>query len=337
MAYSFGGGVNASLGATDYGSFNYGAQMGAQSRLQGGKAIGQGIASAGHSIGQGMQASQDLKERNKAATGAVKQAASLGKALKDIEGVPEGLKSTIAEFMNMADNPDISVSEKAAAAQIFLSEAPKVLSLGMQAAEAQSRQRQAESEAKDHAAFNQAVAMATDTEGKIDLQALPNAFRELGGADIQKFVPTIKMLRELSGDEAFQPTGQQVDVPGFGPVSTISTSRGGVQVLTPPSEVKPPAAVETTKFREQEFQKVAELFKAGEKDKALAKAHANGMRGWNGLITMSELQAVYDGGEPAASRTFDSSGPVQISSDEEWKALKPGTVFIGPDGKTRTK
>jgi hypothetical protein len=330
MAYSFGGGVNASLGATDYGSFNYGAQMGAQSRLQGGKAIGQGIASAGQSIGQGMMISQDLKEKNKAATGAVKQAASLGKALKDIPGVPEGLKSTIAEFMNMADNPDISVSEKAAAAQIFLSEAPKVLKLGMEASEMQAA-------ANDKAAFHQAVAMSTDTSGNVDLQSVPAAFQELGGKDIQKFVPTMKMLMELGGEGAFQPTGQQVDVPGFGPVSTISTSRGGVQVLTPPSEVKPPAAVETTKFREQEFRKVAELFKAGEKDKALAKAHANGMRGWNGLITMSELQAVYDGGEPAASRTFDSSGPVQISSDEEWKALKPGTVFIGPDGKTRTK
>jgi hypothetical protein len=153
MAYSFGGGVNASLGATDYGSFNYGAQMGAQSRLQGGKAIGQGIASAGHSIGQGMQASQDLKERNKAAKGSVDMAAKLGKALKDIPGVPEGLKTTITEFMNMAENPDISVSEKAAAAQMFLSEAPKVLSLGMQASEAQAAQ---EAQARQMQAIRQA-------------------------------------------------------------------------------------------------------------------------------------------------------------------------------------
>lgn len=31
------------------------------------------------------------------------------------------------------------------------------------------------------------------------------------------------------------------------------------------------------------------------------------------------------------------SGPVKVTSDAEWDALAPGTMFVGPDGKTRKK
>jgi hypothetical protein len=62
MAYSFGGGVNASLGAVDYGSFQQGAQMGAQSRLKGGQAIGQGIAALGQTAAGAIEKYQEQKK-----------------------------------------------------------------------------------------------------------------------------------------------------------------------------------------------------------------------------------------------------------------------------------
>jgi hypothetical protein len=61
MAYGFGTGVQAGLGATDYSNYLRGALSGAQMSAQGTAAIGQGIQNALGSIGQGIKKYQENK------------------------------------------------------------------------------------------------------------------------------------------------------------------------------------------------------------------------------------------------------------------------------------
>jgi len=71
MAYGFGTGVQAGLGATDYSNYLRGALSGAQMEAQGTAAIGQGIQNALSSIGVGVQKYMKNKEEkllNKEAT-----------------------------------------------------------------------------------------------------------------------------------------------------------------------------------------------------------------------------------------------------------------------------
>jgi len=44
-----------------------------------------------------------------------------------------------------------------------------------------------------------------------------------------------------------------------------------------------------------------------------------------------------NGGGATEQPKEQKSGPVRISTDEEYSALPPGTLYISPDGKTRTK
>ena len=62
MAYGFGTGVQAGLGATDYSNYLRGALSGAQMSAQGQAAIGQGIQNALSSIGVGVQKYMKNKE-----------------------------------------------------------------------------------------------------------------------------------------------------------------------------------------------------------------------------------------------------------------------------------
>lgn len=61
MAYGFGSGVQAELGATDYSNYLRGALSGAQMQAQGGAAIGAGVQNALAGIGEGIQKYQENK------------------------------------------------------------------------------------------------------------------------------------------------------------------------------------------------------------------------------------------------------------------------------------
>ena len=61
MAYGFGSGVQAQLGATDYSNYLRGALSGAQMQAQGGAAIGAGVQNALAGIGEGIQKYQENK------------------------------------------------------------------------------------------------------------------------------------------------------------------------------------------------------------------------------------------------------------------------------------
>lgn len=71
MAYGFGSGVQAQLGATDYSNYLRGALSGAQMQAQGGAAIGAGVQNALAGIGEGIQKYQENKILSSKIMGAV--------------------------------------------------------------------------------------------------------------------------------------------------------------------------------------------------------------------------------------------------------------------------
>lgn len=90
MAYGFGSGVQAELGATDYSNYLRGALAGAQMQAQGGAAIGAGVQNAldsvGQGIAQGIQSFQKRQKENSILTGqigAMAQQAGVGEFLDE--------------------------------------------------------------------------------------------------------------------------------------------------------------------------------------------------------------------------------------------------------------
>lgn len=98
MAYSFGGGINPQLGATDYSAVLRGAQNYAQSTAAGSAAIGQGIGSALASLGQGMQQYQQNQERSRM---------MLGELQNVIQNDPSALKSVDPKVIKQVESGDI--------------------------------------------------------------------------------------------------------------------------------------------------------------------------------------------------------------------------------------
>ncbi len=106
MAYSFGGGINPQLGATDYSAVLRGAQNYAQSTAAGSAAIGQGIGSALASLGSAFQQYYDKKEKKdledqayNAAAPIIKENSELRRMLKVPDNVDEkALRSVVKTF-----------------------------------------------------------------------------------------------------------------------------------------------------------------------------------------------------------------------------------------------
>jgi hypothetical protein len=97
MAYGFGSGVRAELGATDYSNYLRGALTGAQMQAQGGAAIGAGVQNALANIEQGIQSFQKRQKENSILTGqigAMAQQAGVGELLD------EKNKKLLGEFID---------------------------------------------------------------------------------------------------------------------------------------------------------------------------------------------------------------------------------------------
>lgn len=123
MAYGFGTGVQAGLGATDYSNYLRGALSGAEMSAQGQAAIGQGIQNALSSIGVGLQqravtkekmAERDrlMKEQEKMQTGQIKASANILRGFTMDETMPEYVRSQAYQTLSQLDNPYSDTAEK---------------------------------------------------------------------------------------------------------------------------------------------------------------------------------------------------------------------------------
>lgn len=112
MAYGFGTGVQAGLGATDYSNYLRGALSGAQMQAQGTAAIGQGIQSALGSIGQGIKKYQENKVLQAEIMGGVE-----GNVDFLVKNSPEAIASAPPEVQKilgrMEDGKGVSLKDSA--------------------------------------------------------------------------------------------------------------------------------------------------------------------------------------------------------------------------------
>jgi len=107
---TFGQGVNASLGKTDYSNYLAGALQGAKGVAAGGSAIGQGIANLGEQVGAGIKQyyeKKEAKEKSSRANNLVKELIKKNPAFikdtfgQDIDPTDEGLVKTIVETIGV--------------------------------------------------------------------------------------------------------------------------------------------------------------------------------------------------------------------------------------------
>jgi hypothetical protein len=109
---TFGQGVNASLGKTDYSNYLAGALEGARGVAGGGQAIGQGISNLGQSIGQGIKKYQENKVLQAEIMGGAEE--NVGYLLKNnpegIANAPKGVQDILAR---MEDGKGVSLKDAA--------------------------------------------------------------------------------------------------------------------------------------------------------------------------------------------------------------------------------
>lgn len=117
MAYGFGTGVQAGLGATDYSNYLRGALTGAQLEAQGQAAIGQGIQNALSSIGVGVQSYMKKKEEKLLINEATDTISPLleNPAVRKQFGIPE---NATPEAVREAVKKQVKVFGPAAALQL---------------------------------------------------------------------------------------------------------------------------------------------------------------------------------------------------------------------------
>jgi hypothetical protein len=110
----------------------------------------------------------------------------------------------------------------------------------------------------DTESLNQAIAVNTDTGGKVDYANVVRSYIELGGKDPNMVAGLVK---EAEGKSDFK--GNVYTVDG---VTFAQTSKGGAQVIATEGGEKPdklPANVIESKYKQEQYTKAKEAFESG--------------------------------------------------------------------------
>jgi len=138
---------------------------------------------------------------------------------------------------------------------------------------------------KDTQALNQALAVNTDTEGKVDYSNVIGSYLELGGRDPNMVAG---LAEQASGKSEFE--GRVYTKDG---VTFAQTSRGGAQVIATEgedSEEPLPADARKSEYRLEKYQEARKLFEAGDIKGADSILFALGERDTLGLpLTAQEV------------------------------------------------
>lgn len=135
MAFQTGTQVNAALGRTDYTPFLQGAMQGAQAQARGAENIAQGLAGLGQQAAGGLERQyKEAKELKKEERG-YKDTIASGMRILDVisktPDIPDSVKKLLPEFTQSFGNPNVSLSEQAASANMLTNIFGAVLSSGL--------------------------------------------------------------------------------------------------------------------------------------------------------------------------------------------------------------
>lgn len=133
MAFLKGSAINPALGRTDFTPFLQGSLAGSQMAAQGAGAMGQGLAGLMSGVGQGIDAYKKNKEETKKLEGFLKAADKMSAGFEPImDKIDPRIGQSIQQMRQMIGDPNLSVRERASAAQAFLQQAPVLLNAGVQ-------------------------------------------------------------------------------------------------------------------------------------------------------------------------------------------------------------
>ncbi len=199
MAFLRGSQINPALGRTDFTPFLQGSLAGSQMAAQGAGAMGQGLAGLMSGVGQGIDAYKKNKEETKKLEGFLKAADKMSAGFEPImDKIDPRIGQSIQQMRQMIGDPNLSVRERASAAQAFLQQAPVLLNSGIQLMDKQN----------EAAAINQrAVAAAAEmaakqaAEGRKRQVELATAQFITGGGQgaPQGFAPDVALMAQAQG------------------------------------------------------------------------------------------------------------------------------------------
>lgn len=180
MAYGFGSGVRAELGATDYSNYLRGALAGAQMQAQGGAAIGAGVQNALAGVGEGIQKFQQNQQEIAAMAGDVKGMTQANpyllesldpKQMKVLESIRDGdsvKKKDMLEVYGAISAKNKMQQQQAAAQSQAVQDALKRAQIGDIELQAVEKERSAALEKQ----IQQVISLNTDTSGNINTETL---------------------------------------------------------------------------------------------------------------------------------------------------------------------
>jgi len=131
---------------------------------------------------------------------------------------------------------------------------------------------------QDTESLKQAIAVNTDTEGKVDYANVVGSYIELGGKDPNMVAGLVK---EAEGKSDFK--GNVYTVDG---VTFAQTSKGGAQVIATEGGEKPdkpPADVASSKYRQDQYIQAKKAFESGNIEEADSIIFGLGVRDSLGL------------------------------------------------------
>ena len=135
MAFQTGSQVNAALGRTDFTPFLQGALQGAQGQARGAENIAQGLAGLGQQAAAGMREqykeAKELKLEERKYKDTIASGMKVLDVLSKIPDIPDSVKKLLPEFTQGLGNPNVSLSEQAASANMLTNIFGSVLSSGL--------------------------------------------------------------------------------------------------------------------------------------------------------------------------------------------------------------
>ncbi len=328
MAYGFGSGVRAELGATDYSNYLRGALAGAQMQAQGGAAIGAGVQSALAGIGEGIQKFQKKKEEKQ-----LMEQVSIG-----VEGFLVN-NPQLAQSMGAEISPDGDIDNGMIKSIISTYGGPKsamkaISQMSLQQAEVKSRavqdalkraeivgiERQAAEEKRSAALEKQiqeVISLNTDTSGNINTETLLTDLINTG-VPVDFASNTVSNIVKASPDNAFQANAYTVKNPDTGEEYTVvNTSEGSAQIMLPPGKKETTAFQQDISEKQKQFANARKNYESGDVISAIQILRSLGVKSniTGNLIGPEDLEEFY--GVDRSSQNLNDVGNVNYKDVAE--------------------
>jgi hypothetical protein len=318
MAYGFGSGVRAELGATDYSNYLRGALSGAQMQAQGGAAMAAGVQNALAGIGEGIQKFQKDQLEIAAMAGDVKGMTQANpyllesldpkqmKVLENIRDEKSVKKKDMLEVYGAISAKNKMAQQQAEAQSQAVQDALKRAQIGQIENENRFRQRTEEI----NKTVKDIIAANTNTEGELQTDTLlPDLINAGVPSDIAS--NTVGSILKASPDNAFRANAYTVENPDTGEKYTVvNTSEGSAQIMTAPGEKKPTAFQQDTSEKQKQFANARKSYESGDVISAIQILRSLGVKSniTGNLIGPDDLEEFY--GVDTSSRNLNDVGSV---------------------------